>query len=141
MNFHRTTYVLQSLNSIIIRYCDSQKNCSVCGCQSLSIRSSSFPWSTHRLNSVQRHHNHIVHYLCTLVSGFQRLNHYFYGQKLQIKRRYRLLGLLKKSLDEMSPRTRFDIYLNYYMLMKNQQVAITLREPFIQQNLYKLLGE
>lgn len=95
-------------------------------------------YASYSLNSTQQRYNHIEKDLLDVVFGCERFHYYLYGKKFQIQTDHRpLLGLLRKPLDDISPRIqrlahrllRYSFVLTY-VPGKNQQVADTLsREP------------
>ena len=95
------------------------------------------------LTPTQQRYNHIEKELLALVFGCERFNYYLFGLKnFKIESDHRpLLGLLKKPLDEMSPRIqRLAIRLLKYRFTltfvpgKHLQVPDTLsREPTVQR--------
>lgn len=90
------------------------------------------------LTDTQQRYNHIEKELLALVFGCERFHHYLFGRKFIIKTDHRpLLGLLKKPLDDLSPRIqrltvrllRYNFELSY-VPGKQQVVADALsRDP------------
>lgn len=86
------------------------------------------------LTPTQQRYNHIEKELLAIVYGCERFHYYLFGQKFWIQTDHRpLLGLLKKPLDELSPRIqrlairllRYEFIINY-VPGKQMQVADTL---------------
>lgn len=90
------------------------------------------------LNTTQQRYNHIEKELLALVYGCERFHYYLYGCSFTLETDHRpLLGLLKKPLEDMSPRIQRLAYrlLRYQFTLqhvpgKNLKIPDTLsREP------------
>lgn len=95
------------------------------------------------LTQTQQRYNHIDKELLAVVYGCERFHYYLFGRQFLIETDHRpLIGLLKKTLDEMSPRIQRLAYklLRYqfnlkYVPGKNMNIADTLSRDSSNDNI------